>query len=151
MRAVRTEDIDAVWRIHEQGNEDVAAEEPLLPYHMVVGSLQLFAQQVEEEMEDPSHHHVVAVAEGRCVGWAHGYLVTEPDGTSVGYVSAVYVERGARRRGAGSTLLAVVTDWLESQRVDRVQLMTPARSTARALWAKRGFRPFLETLVKEND
>jgi GNAT superfamily N-acetyltransferase len=92
---------------------------------------------------------LVAELDGTCVGWGHGYFTLTPDTSKIGYVDAIYVGRQARRRGVGSALLAAVTEWLEAQGVDRIELLTPARADARALWVKRGFRPFLETLVYE--
>ena len=142
-------DLDAVSMIHQAGNEDVAAAEPLLPAPASATGRQYFCDEIRQELDLRDHHHLVAGPKDACVGWGHGYVVVEPDDTRVGYISAVYVARPARRQGVGTALLNALVEWLGEQDVARIQLMTPARSVARELWVKRGFRPLLETLVFE--
>lgn len=147
LRKLTSADLDTVWRIHFQGNEDVALEEPLLASPPNPGARAEFVDGTRDQLKEEDH--LVAERSGQVVGWAHGYTMIEPDGSLIGYVSAVYVDRGARRSGIGSALLTAVVKWLEEHKVERVQLLAAARSSARALWLKRGFRPLFETLVLE--
>lgn len=87
---------------------------------------------------------------GACIGWGHGFVALAPDDQRIGYVAAVYVDRSFRRHGIASELLERLTGWLRQQNVARIELITPARSSARALWLRRGFRPLMETLVLED-
>lgn len=149
VRSLNEADLDAVSMIHQQGNEDVAEQERLLPAVVSAAGRQMFCDEIRLELESDDHHHLVLGAPGAPVGWGHAYVVVEPDDARVGYISAVYVARMSRRQGAGAALLDALVQWLRTQDVARIQLMTPARSSARELWIKRGFRPLLETLVFE--
>ena len=147
IRPVTDADLDAIAALHFAGNEDVALEEPLLPVGPPGDSVATFREQLEGELTLDDNHHLAAELDGVCVGWGHALVAFEPDGPRVGYVSALYVARGARRKGVGTALLDATVAWLKQQEVERIQLTAVSRAASRALWLKRGFRPFTETLV----
>ncbi len=149
VRGLVPNDLNAVWRINQEGNEDIAKQEPLLTHFVSPAARGDFLDDIREDLNDDDHLHLVADKASNCVGWGHAYVVLEPDGLRVGYINALYVDRAARGTGAGSALLAALTEWIKKQSVDRVQLMTPSRASSRAFWAKHGFRPFTEMMVLE--
>jgi ribosomal protein S18 acetylase RimI-like enzyme len=151
LRQLTEADIDAVYLVRLRGNEDVARDEPLLAAPVPPTAQGEFREELRAELQDADHRHLVAEEGGKCLGWGHGYVVLDPDGLRIGYVSAIYVDHGARRRGIGSALLTSLVEWLDGMDVERVQLVTASRSYAQRLWLKRGFRTFLETMVLERE
>jgi len=88
---------------------------------------------------------MVAEEAGRVVG----YVYADVEGTSwkdlrgpCGYVHDVYVDEGARRRGAGWALMRAAIDWIRSKGRTQIVLFTKTGNAhAQRLFAALGFRP----------
>ncbi len=104
VRPARAEDAEAIARIHNQGIADRVA------------TFETRAQSRPEIAEQIERGRLVLVAEraGEVIGWAS----TSPYDDAHGYYSgiaeaALYVERGARRSGAGRALLDALAEAAE--------------------------------------
>jgi len=98
-------------------------------------------------------------------------MVAEDDGAVVGYVYAdvegtnwmelrgpcgvihdIYVDDGARRRGAGRALLAAAIEWIHSRGRTQVVLLTKTRNAhAQHLFSSLGFRPTMVEMTLDQD
>jgi len=148
VRALTPNDFNEVQRIHSEGNQEIAAREKLLPAHDT-GYGGSWVDVTSDELGDPSHCHLVVDLSGHCAGWGHAYVVQAPDQTLIGYIAAIYVASSMRRRGVATALLNSLIEWLEGQKPNRIELTVVANSEAAEVYRRRGFRPFLETLVHE--
>src|SRR5262249_17701182 len=87
----------------------------------------------------------VAESEGQVVG----YVYADIEGMSwkdlrgpCGYVHDLYVDAGARRQGAGRTLMHAAIEWIRSKGRTQIVLLTKTRNEdAQRLFTALGFRP----------
>ena len=95
-------------------------------------------------LADPDSLVMVAEDAGRVIG----YVYADIEGTSwkdlrgpCGYVHDVYVDDGARHRGAGRALMRAAIDWIRSKDRTQVVLLTKtANEHAQHLFTALGFR-----------
>lgn len=75
----------------------------------------------------------------RILGWAYGYVLPRPDGTSMAYLHAIDVADDVRRRGHGGTLLDAFLATARARGATKAFLVTDAENApARALYESRG-------------
>jgi len=104
-----------------------------------------YGRYLVSTLADPDSHVMVAESEGRVVG----YVYADIEGTSwkdlrgpCGYVHDLYVDEGARRQGAGRTLMRAAIEWIRSRGRTQIVLFTKTRNEdAQRLFAALGFRP----------
>jgi len=69
-----------------------------------------------------------------------------------GFVHDVYVDGGARRRGAGRALLEAAIEWIRSRGQTQVVLWSKSgNATAQRLFAANGFRPTMVEMTLDLD
>ena len=104
-----------------------------------------YGRYLVSTLADPDSRVMVAESEGQVVG----YVYADIEGTSwkdlrgpCGYVHDLYVDEGARRRGAGRALMRVAIEWIRSKGRTQIVLFTKTRNEdAQRLFAALGFRP----------
>ncbi len=112
-----------------------------------------YARYFAGELEDEEVVLVVAEDEGRIVGYAYGRL--EPRNwndllDACGKLHDVYVDEGARGRGAGEALVREVCERLGEMGAPRVVLLTASQNeAAQRLFAKLGFRTTMLEMTRE--
>jgi GNAT superfamily N-acetyltransferase len=81
---------------------------------------------------------LVAEVEGRPVGLAFGLFDKERE--KIGHVGGMWVDPGARGRGAGRALLDAAIAWARSRALDRLELwVTKGNAPAERLYERAGF------------
>jgi ribosomal protein S18 acetylase RimI-like enzyme len=80
----------------------------------------------------------VAEVEGRPVGLAFGLF--DKERAKIGHVAGMWVDPGARGRGAGRALLDAAIAWARSRALDRLELwVTKGNGPAVRLYERAGF------------
>jgi ribosomal protein S18 acetylase RimI-like enzyme len=88
-----------------------------------------------------------------------GYVYADVEGTNwmelrgpCGVIHDIYVDDGARRRGAGRALLAAAIEWIHSRGRTQVVLLTKTRNAhAQHLFSSLGFRPTMVEMTLDQD
>ena len=93
----------------------------------------------------------VATANGRTVGYITVFIRTQPDFykiKKVGVISGLMIDKGHRRRGVASQLLAEATAFFEKKGVEYFTVYTAtANQTAIKFYERNGMTPLLSTMV----
>ena len=88
-----------------------------------------------------------------------GYVYADVEGTNwmelrgpCGVIHDIYVDDGARRRGAGRALLAAAIEWIHSRGRTQVVLLTKTRNAhAQHLFSSLGFRPTMVEMTLDQE
>jgi GNAT superfamily N-acetyltransferase len=112
-----------------------------------------FARRFVDEQIQPDAHWIrltesvttpggqvmlVAEEDARPLGLVFGLLGKE--GPKTGHVGGMWVDPGARGKGAGRALLSAAIDWARSRELERLELwVTEGNDSARRLYEVAGF------------
>jgi GNAT superfamily N-acetyltransferase len=112
-----------------------------------------FARRFVDEQAQPDAHWIrltesvtipggqvmlVAEEDGRPLGLAFGLL--DKERPQIGHVGGMWVDPGARGKGAGQVLLSAAVDWARSREIDRLELwVTEGNHFATRLYERAGF------------
>jgi len=81
---------------------------------------------------------LVAEEAGRPLGLAFG--IFDKERTQIGHVAGMWVDPGARGKGAGQALLSAAVDWARSRELERLELwVTKGNAPAERLYERAGF------------
>jgi GNAT superfamily N-acetyltransferase len=98
---------------------------------------------------------VVLVAEQRAEVVGYVYAGLEPQSwkelrEACGFIHDVVVEKGGRRAGVATALIAAATEWLRERGAPRVMLWTAQRNDgAQRLFERLGFRRTMIEMTRE--
>ncbi len=85
----------------------------------------------------------IASLDGNNVGFAHGSLRILPDfygGQKIGYISHVFVDETARKKGVGEGLVRKLEQWFADKEVHSVELEVLTNNEAgTAFWERMGY------------
>lgn len=102
---------------------------------------------------NPEWYVALAFLDGAAVGCVMATIADSPPiytHARRGWLSDVWVEEGARRRGVARALIAAAEDWMRQQGMSRVELSVAMRNPdAQALYAGLGYRPATLTFARD--
>jgi GNAT superfamily N-acetyltransferase len=102
-----------------------------------------FARRFVDEQAPPDAHWIrltesVTIPGGHPLGLAFGLL--DKERPQIGHVGGMWVDPGARGKGAGQALLSAAVDWARSREIDRLDLWgTEGNHSATRLYERAGF------------
>lgn len=114
-----------------------------------------YGRYLVSRISRPDARVLVAERDGHVVGYV--YAEVEPVNWSelrgpAGVIHDVFVEAGARHRGAGRALMEAVLAWIGSRERSQVVLSTKTRNeSAQRLFASLGFRPTMIEMALDLD
>ena len=122
--------------IRRLGRDDLAILERVVAD---VFDFEVDADLSAEFVADPRHHLVVALVEGRVVGFASGVHYLHPDKPAELFVNELSVASAYRRRGIGRRLLRALLDHARALGCREAWVATePQNAAARALYSAAG-------------
>jgi ribosomal protein S18 acetylase RimI-like enzyme len=96
--------------------------------------------ELESWLERPDALLVVGTIDGVVVGYAAAEVRRPPVGPTIGTVTDLFVEPGAREVGVGEAMMGRLVEWLDAQRcsgIDAVAL--PGNRAAKNFFERSGF------------
>jgi len=115
----------------------------------------LFRAYLEKHFSDKDSFAVVACHENALVGYTMAIESERPpvfEKARTALISDMIVTASFRGRGIGSRLVRRVKAWARTLDVDQLEVMAATvNPQAMGFWKKMGARPYLATLVFEND
>lgn len=107
-------------------------------------------EQLRRVMKSEDGLVLVAVDEGRVVGFAHAEIRGPHKVINLGRYGALdtmAVTEGYRRKGVGEAMLTEILDWFRSKNVDRVELEVLSKNdVGYSFWKKHGFTDYRRRL-----
>lgn len=105
------------------------------------------ARRFSELLTDPDTIILVSQSDGEMVGFAVAHIdINLPflPGTTVGFISDIYVLDAYRRQGRAARLVAAMRDWFKSRKVTVIQLHAAScNPAAQQFWERMGFSDYL--------
>ncbi len=102
---------------------------------------------LREWMADDTQRVLVAVADGRIVGYIIGHIAEHPpvfEMRYLGHVSDICVALHWRRKGVGRKLFSALRKWFQNQGLTVVQLHVAALNpVSQAFWREMGFQDYM--------
>lgn len=114
-----------------------------------------YAEFLSSQLDDDEAVVLVAEEDGRVLGYL--YAAIEPLSWKelrdrAGFIHDVAVDAAGRRRGVASALISAALQWFREHKVPRALLWTsPSNTSARAAFAKFGFRETMIEMTRELD
>jgi len=114
-----------------------------------------YGQFLVSQLDEPDALVLVAERDGEVVGYC--YAALEPRSwkdlrDAAGFIHDVIVDESARGQGVASALIRETLAWMKHKGSPRVVLSTAeANPTARAIFARLGFRPTMVEMTRELD
>lgn len=117
VRPAKPGDVDAIARLWEALVEYHRALDADLPPATSQGAMR-YARRLVDQLDNPTTRVLVAVANGKIVGYVVGVVVDlapeifaqEPSG----FLADIYVDAAQRRRGIGTALVEALVDWFRN-------------------------------------
>lgn len=98
------------------------------------------------------HRVLLAVGDGRVVGWIHVALRASVESAAWSEILGFVVDQDARGQGIGTRLLRAGGDWAAGRGVDRMRVRSKSsRRAAHRFYEARGFRFVKEQRVMDLD
>jgi GNAT superfamily N-acetyltransferase len=151
VRSATRRDIPAMVGLWEELMEFHRARDPF--FTRTDKGPDIFARFVEENIRSEAACVLVAVVDGKIVGYCQGMLdrhppaLAEPD---FGQVLDFGVTAEHRRTGIGAQMFQALCDWFRREGVRRIEVRHSTFNEIGArFWPKMGFTPYLQTLFKE--
>ena len=95
----------------------------------------------------------VAVEDSRVIGYSACRVASHPPVLKqehYGLIMDMAVKQGHQRHGVGTMLLEKIYEWVESMRLDRIELqVVPKNEIGYSFWQKHGFADYLHSLYKK--
>ena len=114
---------------------------------------QIFSHWFVEQIEEKDASALVAEVDGKVVGYALGILRQHPRvfaRRAYGEINDIAVSSEYQRCGIGQALFERLQQWFKSREIERLETRVAASNeVSSSFWRKMGFKPYLETLVKE--
>lgn len=111
---------------------------------------QAFRPTVEAWMADEMWRVLVAVADGKVVGYTIGRIAENPpilEMQRYGWITDICVARQWRRAGVGRRLFAALRSWFRRRNLTVVQLhVAAANPVSQAFWRAMGFADYMNRL-----
>lgn len=135
----------------------LTAWESLTPQCRCETTLERLAGTVEAQLanlrSDNAPPHLAIVAHDS-LGNKAGYLLVEEirtafSGTSIAYITGVYVADVYRRQGLGHLLMCTAEDWARQRNLPRIALNVAAHNNARLLYEEMGYQTEVLRMSKE--
>jgi ribosomal protein S18 acetylase RimI-like enzyme len=79
------------------------------------GRAEPVADTLARDLADPSVHVLVGTIDDAPIGYAVGRTEALRDGTTLGVITDLYVDEGARSVGVGEAMMGEVLTWFRSQ------------------------------------
>lgn len=113
----------------------------------------IFARFVEENIRNDAACVLVAVADGKIVGYCQGILDRHPPAlaeSDFGQILDFGVTAEHRGAGIGQQMLEALCEWFRREGIRRVEVRHSTYNEIGArFWPKMGFKPYLQTLFRE--
>lgn len=113
----------------------------------------IFARFIEENIRNDAACVLVAVVDGKIVGYCQGMLEQHPPAIAqvdYGQILDFGITAEHRRAGIGSQMLEALCDWFRREGVRRIEVRHSTFNEIGArFWPKMGFQPYLQTSFKE--
>ena len=95
----------------------------------------------------------VAVEDSQVIGYSACRVASHPPVLKqehYGLIMDMAVKQGHQRHGVGTMLLEKIYEWVESMRLDRIELqVVPKNEIGYSFWQKHGFADYLHSLYKK--
>lgn len=139
----------------------VALGKELLEFHQVIDPFftpaenfaAVFARFVEENIRNDAACVLVAVVDGKIVGYCQGMLDRHPPAIAVpdyGQILDFAVTAEHRGTGVGKQMFAALCEWFRKEGMHRIEVRhSSSNETAAQFWSQMGFKPYLQTLFAE--
>ncbi len=151
IRAATCQDIPAVVALWEELMDFHRAKDPF--FERAPNGSNLFARFVEENIRNDAACVLVAVVEGRIVGYCQGILerhpavIAEPEH---GQVLDFVVTASYQGTGIGTQMFETLREWFRREGIRRLEVRhSMFNETAARFWPRMGFKPYLQTLFME--
>ncbi|MCX6665587.1 MAG: GNAT family N-acetyltransferase [Euryarchaeota archaeon] len=112
-----------------------------------------FTEFVKKSISSMDEHVVVAIEEGRMVGYCLGSIATHPPVFLVekyGYIFDMMVDPLYRRQHVGTELVNAMILWFSSHGIQRFELNVAVKNKhGKRFWKKQGFREYMRVMYLE--
>ena len=139
----------------------VALGKELLDFHQGIDALftpaedfaAVFARFVDENILNDAACVLVAVVDGKIVGYCQAMLDRHPPAIAApdyGQILDFAVTAEHRGTGVGKQMFAALREWFRKEGMHRIEVRhSTANETAAEFWSQMGFKPYLQTLFTE--
>jgi GNAT superfamily N-acetyltransferase len=139
----------------------VAIGRELLNFHQAIDALftpaenfaAVFGRFVEENIRNDAACVLVAVVDGKIVGYCQGMLDRHPPAIAVpdyGQILDFAVTAKHRGIGLGKQMFAALREWFRKEGMHRIEVRhSTSNEIAAQFWSQMGFKPYLQTLFTE--
>jgi GNAT superfamily N-acetyltransferase len=114
---------------------------------------EIFARFVEENVRNDAACVLVAVVDGRVVGYCQGMLDRHPPALAMsdfGQILDFGVTAEYRRAGIGARMFQQLCEWFRREGIRRIEVRhSTYNEIGASFWPKMGFKPYLQTLFLE--
>jgi ribosomal protein S18 acetylase RimI-like enzyme len=144
IRPARLDDIDAIARLWQALVEFHCSLDSDLPPPTSQGAMR-YARRLMDHIDDPMAKVLVAVVDGKAIGYVLGVVVDlapemfaqEPSG----FLADIYVDEEHRRSGVGTSLVRGLTEWFQQKNLRYFEWHAAAQNPAGiAFWRALGGR-----------
>jgi ribosomal-protein-alanine N-acetyltransferase len=148
VRRARLEELDAVLDLWEEMMQYHARLDPR--FQPAADGQALFRPTLRSWMAESDVRVLVAVTEGRVIGYASGRIVESApvlDPPYFGHVSEICVAPEWRRFGVGRRLFRALYAWFRRRGLTTLQLNVAARNpVSQAFWHEMGFGDYMDRM-----
>ena len=151
IQAATRRDVPAIVALWEELMDFHQARDPF--FTRSHNGSRIFARFVEENIRNDAACVLVAVVDGKIVGYCQGILDRHPPAlaeSDFGQILDFGVTAEFRRAGIGEKMLQALCEWFRREGIGRVEVRHSTRNEIGArFWPKMGFQPYLQTLFLE--
>ncbi len=151
IRPATRRDIPAIVGLWEELMDFHQALDPFFT-RSVQGS-NIFARFIEENIRNDAACVLVAVVDGKIVGYCQGILDRHPPAlaeSDFGQIFDFGVTADYRRAGIGEQMFQTLYGWFRREGIRRIEVRhSTFNEIASRFWPKMGFQPYLQTLFLE--
>lgn len=134
--------------IREAALEDAAAINNLSWQLGYTPTVEATAGRMHAVISDKKHVAFVAVAEGRVIGWIHGFYTMRLESDPFVEIGGLVVDIDARESGVGRKLMQQVIEWCKQESIAKIRVRTNAvRLETHRFYRKLGFSETKEQKV----
>jgi GNAT superfamily N-acetyltransferase len=151
IRVAMRQDVAAIVALWEELMDFHRVKDPF--FERAPSGSNVFARFVEESIRNDAACVLVAVVEGRIVGYCQGILerhppvIAEPEHGQILDFAVTASHQGA---GVGTQMFEALCEWFRREGVRRLEVRhSTCNETAARFWPRMGFKPYLKTLFKE--
>jgi ribosomal protein S18 acetylase RimI-like enzyme len=151
IRKTRQSDLVAVGELFKEMFDFHGQRDP--HFTRTESAHQIFSHWFVKQTEEEGASALVAEIDGKVVGYALGIVRQHPRvfaRRAYGEINDIAVSSAYQRCGIGQALFESLLEWFKSREIERIETkVATSNEVSSGFWRKMGFKPYLETLVKE--